>query len=251
VPWNTAGREGDFLKAPWELYNLEADFSQADDLAAKNPEKLKELQALFLEEAKKYDVFPLDPRLSERLDSRNRIAGEPKTTWTYYGNNVRVPEPIGPIIYPNSHTITAELTIPEKGCEGVIACAGGISGGWTFYVKDGRLAYHYNFADFESYNVDSKDALPTGKVTVKLEYTSKGTPKGSTISDGATVRLFVNGKVVTEGETKKAMFRHGIEPFEVGRDSISPVSPDYKSKGTFPFTGTIDKITFEVTPHKK
>jgi arylsulfatase len=185
--------------------------------------------------------------MAERLDARNRQGGEPRTSWTYYGNNVRLPEPIGPIIYPNSHTITAELTIPEK-CEGVIACAGGISGGWSFYVKDGKLAYHYNFADFEFYDVDAKDSLPIGKVTVKLEYVSKGMPKGSTISNGAVVKLFVNGKVAAEGETKKAMFRHGVEPFEVGRDSISPVNAAYKAKMPYTFTGTIHKIKFEAKP---
>jgi arylsulfatase len=98
--------------------------------------------------------------------------------------------------------------------------------------------------------VDAKDVLPAGKVTVRLEYVSKGTPKGSTISDGATVKLFVNGKPVAEGETKKAMFRHGVEPFEVGRDSISPVNADYKAKMPYAFNGTIEKITFEVTPQK-
>jgi arylsulfatase len=250
VPWNIAGRSGDFLDAPWELYHIESDFSQADDLAAKNPEKLKELQSLFVEEAKKFDVFPLDSRMAERLDSRNRVAGERKTSWTYYGNNVRLPEPIGPLIYPNSHTITAELRVPDKECEGVIACCGGISGGWTFYVKGGKLAFHYNFADFEFYNVEAQDALPPGKVTVKLEYVSKGTPKGSTISDGATVKLYVNDKLAGEGETKKAMFRHGVEPFEIGRDSISPVNADYKAKMPYAFTGQIDKITFEVSPPK-
>ncbi|CAN5327342.1 arylsulfatase AtsD [soil metagenome] len=250
IPWRLASRRGDFLKAPWELYNIETDFSQADDLAAKNPEKLKELQTLFVEEAKKYDVFPLDARMAERLDSRNRVRGKPRTSWTYFGNNVRLPEPIGPLVYPNSHSITADLTIPERGCEGVITCCGGISGGWTLYVKEGKLAYHYNFADFDSYDVVANDPLPTGKVIVKLEYESKGTPKGSTISDGAFVKLLVNGKQVAQGETKKAMFRHGIEPFEVGRDSISPVNAAYKTKGDFAFTGTIDKIHFEVVPMK-
>ena len=245
------GKDGDFLKAPWELYDLDNDFSQADDLAAKNPEKLKELQTLFLKEAKKYGVFPLDPRLAERFDPRNRLADEPKTSWTYYGNNVRLPEPVGPIIYPNSHAITAELTVPDKGCEGVIMCCGGIGGGWSLYVKDGKPAYHYNFADFEYYDVAGKDALPSGKVTLKLEYISKGTPKGSTISNGAVVKLYVNGKVVAEGTTERAMFRHGIEPFEIGRDSISPVDAAYKSKGDFAFTGKIEKITFEATPLKK
>jgi arylsulfatase len=251
VPWQTAGRGGDFSKAPWELYHVAEDFSQANDLAAKNPDKLKELQAKFVEEAKKYNVFPLDGRLAERLDSRNRVAGEPRTNWTYYGNNVRLPEPAGPLVYPNSHTITAELDVPREGVEGVIACAGGDSGGWTLYVKNGKLAYHYNFANFERYSVESKGPLPAGKITIKLEYASKGMMKGSTISAGATVKLFVQGELAGEGTVGKAMFRHGVEPFEVGRDSISPVNPDYKGKGAFPFTGKIEKIRFEAIPAKK
>lgn len=249
VPWSIAGRQGDFLSAPWELYNVDNDFSQADDLAAKNPQKLKELQSLFMAEAKKYDVFPLDSRMAERLDSRNRVAGEPKKRWTYFGNDVRLPEPVGPIIYPNSHTITAQIEVPEKG-DGVIACAGGVSGGWSFYVKEGKLAYHYNFADFESTDVDATEPLPAGKATVKLEYTSKGNSKG-TISDGAVVKLFVNDKQVAEGEVKRAMFRHGVEPFEVGRDSISPVNADYKAKMPYPFNGAIDKVVFEAVPAGK
>jgi arylsulfatase len=248
VPWNVVGREGDFLNAPWELYHVEDDFSEADDLAAKNPEKLKQLQALFVEGAKKYDVFPLDSRFSERGDPRNRAAGEPPTSWTYYGNNVRLPEPIGPNIYPNSHTITAELTIPASGVEGVLAAVGGSNGGWSLYVHDGKLTYHYNLADFEHYTVQAKDPLPSGKVAVKLEYVSKGLKPGGTLNDGATVKLFVNGTLAGEGTVGTAMIRQGIEPFEIGRDSISPVSPDYKSKGAFPFTGTIEKIQFDATP---
>ncbi len=247
IPWNTLGREGDFLNAPWELYNIDNDFSQADDLAATNPEKLKELQALFVEEAKKYDVFPLDSRFSERIDSRNRLVGEPRTSWTYFGNNVRLPEPIGPVVYPNSHTVTAELNIPANGVEGVITAAGGINGGWSLYAQDGKLTYHYNFADFEHTTVQAQDPLPSGKVAVKLEYISKGLKPGGTISNGATVRLIVNGQPAGEGNVNTAMVRHGVEPFEIGRDSISPASPDYKSKGSFPFTGTIEKIQFDVT----
>jgi arylsulfatase len=138
--------------------------------------------------------------------------------------------------------------VPEGGCEGVICCAGGVSGGWSLYVQGGRLAYHYNFADFESYHVEAKDALPAGKVFVLLQYISKGVPKGTTISDGAVVRLYVYAKLAAQGETKKAMFRHGIEPFEVGRDSISPVNAAYKAKLPYAFTGIINKITFNVSP---
>ncbi len=103
----------DFRTAPWELYNIEADFSQADDLAAKHPEKLKALQAKFVEEATKYNVFPLDPRFSERMDPKLRVSGTPPTKWNYFGNNVWLPEPIGPQLFPRAHSITAEVTIPE------------------------------------------------------------------------------------------------------------------------------------------
>jgi len=167
VPWNTLGRTGDFLKAPWELYHIENDFSEADDLAAKEPAKLRELQVLFAEEAKKYDVFPLDGRFAERGDPRNRVAGERRTSWTYYGNKVSVPEMIGPIIYPASHTVTADLAIPEQGCEGVIAAAGGIDGGWSLYVLDGKLIYHYNLADFEHFTVQFRAALEAHELRVR------------------------------------------------------------------------------------
>lgn len=250
VPWNMLGREGDFLNAPWELYNIDDDFSEADDLAAKNPEKLKQLQALFVEEAKKYEVFPLDSRFSERIDARNRTAGELQTSWTYYGNNVRLPYSISPAVYPNSHTITAELSIPERDVEGVIVAEGGLNGGWSLYVQDGKLTYHYSLADFEHNTVRARDPLPGGRVTIKLEYTSKGLKPGGTLNNGASVKLFVNGSLSGEGTVGSAMVRQGIEPFEIGRDSISPVSPDYKSKGSFPFTGTIEKIQFDATPQR-
>src|SRR5262249_26077210 len=198
--------------------------------AAKEPAKLKELQALFVEEAKKYNVFPLDSRFSERIDPKYRTAGEPRTSWTYYGNNIRLLEGIGPVVYPNSHTVTAELTVPEKRCEGVIACAGGSSGGWSLYVQGGKLTYHYNLADFEHQTVQAKDPLPSGKVAVRLEYTSKGLKPGGTLNNGATVKLFVNGQPAGEGTVGTAMMRQGIEPFEAGPCSTSPVSPD--AKGT-------------------
>lgn len=247
TPWITTGTAKSFDADRWELYNVNEDFSQANDLAAKMPDKVKELQTVFLKEAKTYDVLPLDDRMSQRLDSRLRVVGKPRTSWTYHGNNVRLPEPIGPMLYPKSHKITAEIEVPEKNGDGVIACAGGLSAGWTLFVKDGKLAYHYNFADYEHYDVTTDEPLPTGKVKVELQYADKGTPQGSTISSGGKVQLLVNGKLAGEGETEKAMFRHGVEPFEVGRDSISSVNPAYAEQGTFPFGGTIESVAFELT----
>ena len=239
-PWVTAGRGDDFLKAPWELYNISDDFSQAVDLAAKEPEKLKGLQARFLEEAKKYDVFPLDPRFSERLDPKLRESGEPRTSWTYYGNNVWLPEPIGPQLFPRSQTITAELSIPKGGAEGVVACAGAFSAGWSLYIKDGKPHFRYTGFEISDIDIPGTFAISEGKVTLKSEFTADGSKEGA-----GALKLFVNGKLAGEGKIKRTFFRHGLEPFEVGRDSITPVSPDYKSP--FAFTGKIEKITFELT----
>ncbi len=241
VPWQTGGREGDFNSAPWELYNVEQDFSQANDLAAKNPQKLKELQQLFLEEAEKYDVFPLDPRLSERLDPRNRLSGEPRTSWTYYGNRVWLPEPIGPLLFPQAHTVTAELTIPDDGAEGVVACAGAFSAGWSLYVSDNQPVFRYTFFDIANVTIQGTVPLPKGKVTLKTEFTPNGSKAG-----GGTVQLFVNGTPAGEGQLKRSAFRHGLEPFEIGRDSITSVDPAYQKKGLFEFTGGIEKIEFNL-----
>jgi arylsulfatase len=241
VPWDTESRGGNFANAPWELYNVDEDFSQANDLAAKNPTKLKELQAKFLVEAKKYDVFPLDPRFAERMDPKLRVGGEPPKSWTYFGNNVWLPEPAGPQLFPRGNVITAELTIPNGGADGVVTCAGSFSAGWSLYVKDGKPNFRYTCFELADETIPGTVALPEGKVTLKSEFTPDGSKEG-----GGTLKLFVNGKPAGEGIVKRSLFRHGLEPFEVGRDSITPIDPAYKDKGKFEFTGTIEKIAFEI-----
>jgi len=242
LPWVTAGRGDGFLDAPWELYHVEEDFSQADNLAATMPDKVKELQAKFVEEAKTYGVFPLDPRFSERLDPKLRVAGEPPMRWTYYGNNVWLPEPIGPQLFPRGHTITADLVIPEGGAEGVVACAGAFSAGWSLYVKDGRPVFRYTFFEIGDVTIRGTLALPQGNVALKTEFTPDGSRQG-----GGTIKLFVNGQPAGEGKLTHSAFRHGLEPFEVGRDSITPVDLAYEGKGNFAFSGRIDEITFALS----
>jgi arylsulfatase len=241
LPWVTAGRSDGFEQAPWELYHVDEDFSQAVDLAKRNPEKLDQLRKLFIEEAKKYDVFPLDPRFSERMDPRLRIAGEPKTRWTYYGNQVSLPEPIGPQLFPTAHTITAQLTVPQGGVEGVVACAGAFSAGWSLYVKENRPYFHYTFFEIADVTIPGTMALPSGKVTLRTQFVPSGDPQF-----GGKLKLFVNDQPAGEGELKRTAFRHGLEPFEVGRDSVTPIAPEYRGKGAFPFSGTIEKVTFEL-----
>ena len=234
-------RAADFTKAPWELYNIEEDFSQANDLAAKNPTKLKDLQAKFLEEAKKYDVLPLDPGWTERFDPKIRVSGEPPTSWTYFGNNVWLPEPVGPQLFPRGHVIIAELTVPQNGAEGVVACAGSFSAGWSLYVKDGKPHFRYTCFELADETIPGTVALPAGKVSLKSEFTPDGSKEG-----GGTLKLFVNNEPAGEGKVKRSLFRHGLEPFEVGRDSITPIDPAYKDKGQFEFTGNIEKVSFEL-----
>jgi len=132
-------------------------------LVSKMPEKLKELQAKFIEEAKNYDVFPLDPRFSERFDPKLRESGEPKTKWTYFGNNVWLPEPIGPQLFPRAHTITAELDIPKSGAEGVVTCAGAFSCGWSLYIKDGKPVFHYNAFEIDELTLVGRSPFPKVK----------------------------------------------------------------------------------------
>jgi arylsulfatase len=239
TPWDTASRSGDFLDAPWELYNVEQDFSQANNLATAHPEKLKELQALFLEEAKKYDVLPLDPRFAERMDPKLRVGDDPPTSWTYFGNDVWLPEPVGPQLFPRGHVITAELDVPAGGAEGVVTCAGAFSAGWSLYVKDGKPNFRYTCFEIADVTIPGTINLPTGKVNLKAEFTPDSSREG-----GGTLKLFVNGQPAGEGKLTRSLVRHGLEPFEVGRDSITPVDPAYKDEGKFEFTGTIEKVEF-------
>lgn len=239
LPWVTLGRGDGFEDAPWELYKVDDDFSQAVNLAKQEPAKLKELKAKFLEEAKKYDVFPLDPRFSERMDPKLRVAGEPVKKWTYFGNQVWLPEAIGPQMFPRGHTMTAELIIPKGGADGVVACAGAFSAGWSLYVQNGKPVFRYTFFEIADVTIQGADMLPEGKVTLKTEFKPDGTPEGS-----GTLKLFVNGKPAGQGQLKRSAFRHGLEPFEIGRDSITPVSPDYKTP--FAFTGGIDGVTIQL-----
>ena len=150
----------------WELYDTRRDFSLANDLAAKNPEKLKELQALFLEEAVKYSVLPLDDRVLERLNAA--LVGRPdlmagRTSLTVYAGMIGMAENVFINVKNRSHTITAEVEIPKNGANGVILAQGGRFGGWSLYVKDGKPTYTYNWLGLQRYTVAAMQALQPGR----------------------------------------------------------------------------------------
>lgn len=245
LPWVTVGKKGDFDKDTWELYDLKNDFSEANDLAKQEPGKLKELQALFEVEAKKYNVLPLDDRFAERANVADRPSlTRGRTHFTFYPGTFRVPEGSAPNVKARSHTITTVFEMADK-TEGVIVAAGG-SGGYTLFVKDGFLIYENNFFGKERDQIKSATPLPKGKVKAEFRYTHEDKHYGG----GGTGVLVVNGE-----EVGSKRFAHVVparysatETFDVGRDTGAPVSLDYSSP--FPFTGTLERVDFDIQPQQ-
>jgi len=242
LPWVLLGKKGDFENDTWELYDLGRDFSQADDRAAKEPEKLKEMQARFDEEARKYEVYPLDDRFAERAvvaDRPSHTRG--RSHFTFFAGTRRVPEGSAPNVKARSHTLTAKIDVPAVGAEGVIIAQGG-SAGYSLFVKDGRLNYENNFFGKERDLITASDVLPTGKVTAVFEYTHED----QTFGGGGTGRLLVDGAEVGKARFARVPpMRYGAtETFDIGEDAGEAVSATYK--GPFPFTGTVDEVMIDL-----
>jgi arylsulfatase A-like enzyme len=245
LPWVTmGGTTGDFDDDKWELYNLADDFSEANDLSTKYPQKLKELQDDFWVEAKKYDVLPLDDRFAERGDPSLRpslIAG--RTDFTYYPGATRIPEPSAADTKNTSHTITASIEVPQGGADGVLVAEGGAAGGYTLYIKDGKPIYEYNYMAHERYKIESAETLSPGPAVIRVDVKYDG----GGIGKGATATLFINHKQVGEGRIDKSVpGRFGNETFDVGMDSGSPVSEAYEPP--FAYAGTIKKVEIHIQP---
>jgi arylsulfatase A-like enzyme len=237
----------------WELYNITEDFSQANDLAAKNPDKLKEMQALFLSEAAKYQVLPLDNSILPRLVTPRPSAVAGQDVFTY--NGVRVGIPIGnaPSILNKDYTITAEITVPKGGAEGMIATFGGRFGGYGMFLQKGKPVFVYNLLDLERFRWEggvggkvSEDwfgkALQPGKHTLVFDFKYDGPGPGK----GGTGVFTVDGK-----ELAKKTIPHSIpfimaidETLDIGLDTRTGVDDSYQLP--FKFTGTIDKVTYKL-----
>ena len=226
----------------WELYDTRTDFSLAHNLAAKQPAKLKELQDLFLKEAEKNHVLPLDDRAAERMNAAT--AGRPdlmagRTSLTVYQGMLGMSENAFINTKNRSFTITADVETPAAGANGVILAQGGRFAGFTLYVKDGKPAYTYNYLGLRQYSMAATQPLPAGKATIGLDFAYDGGGVGK----GATVTLFVNGAKAASGridQTHCCLFSLD-EGADVGADAGTPVSTAYVSP--FTFTGTISKVT--------
>ena len=228
----------------WELYAPD-DWTQAHDIAAEQPEKLAELQRLFLIEAGKYNVLPLDDRRFERFNPD--LAGRPQlvkgTSQLLFGRMGRLSENSIVKIKNKSHAVTAEIDVPEGGANGVIIAQGGAFGGWALYAKDGKPAYCYNLFGLQQFKVYGDDAIPAGQHQVRMEFTYDGGGLGK----GGDVTLFVDGEKVGEGRVDDTvpMVFSADETTDVGSDTATPVSDDYGIKDS-EFTGTVRWVQIDL-----
>jgi arylsulfatase A-like enzyme len=227
----------------WELYGPD-DWTQAHNLAAENPEKLAELQRLWLIEAVKYNVVPLDDRSIERLNPD--LAGRPQLI---RGNSqllfagMRVSENCVLTLKNKSHSVTANLVVPDSGARGVIITQGGSVGGWSLYAYEGRLKYCYNFFGIKNYMVAADRPIPAGKHQVRMEFTYDG----GGLAKGGDVTLYYDGEAVGKGrvEQTQPMAYSADEACDVGADSGSPASPDYGPTGN-KFSGEIAWVQLDI-----
>ena len=242
LPWETSGTFS-WDDDTWELYNLRDDFSQAVDLAEQEPDKLRALQDMFQAAAAKYNVLPLDDRFAERLDVTLRPSYYyDRKKVTFYPGMVRQPEGSGPKFIGVPMQMTARVTVPDGGAEGVIFALGGDGAGFSLFAWEGKIRYHYNYFGLERYEAISDEALTAGDHTIVLDFEPDQPAPGVP----ATAKLFVDGAQVGETRVERQIpLRAGTECFDIGQDSRSPVCGDYEDRGVFEFNGHIKDVTFE------
>jgi arylsulfatase A-like enzyme len=228
----------------WELYNITEDYSQANDLAAKMPGKLKEMQKLFDREAAKYNVLPLDNDTFARSLAPRPSATAGKTVFSYTGVNPGINSSNAPNVLGRSYSMSAEVDVPQGGGDGMIATMGGRWGGWGLYMLKGKPVFHYNMLILAQYHWEGPDVLTPGKHTISFDYTYDGPG----IAKGGSGELKVDGKVVATGKQANsiAFLQVADETFDVGLDTRTGVSRDYQVP--FAFDGKIDKLTVKLGP---
>jgi arylsulfatase A-like enzyme len=243
LPW-VMGQTPNVNDYKWELYKVENDFSEANDLAAQEPKKLRELQDLFWAEASKYDVLPLDNSRIERFDVRLRPSlTQGRTEFTYYPGMVRIPEGSAPDFKNKSYRITAEVEIPESGAEGVLMTQGGRFNGLGLYLLQGKPVFHYNLVGVDRTTIAAKDALNPGKHTITIDFKYGG----GGIGKGGVATLGVDGQEVADGKVPRTIpFRVSAdETLDIGEDTGTPVSEDYQVP--FKFSGTLNKVVVDLS----
>ena len=250
VPWELINATGEFEQDQWELYNVANDYSQYIDLAKEQPAKLEELKSIFNGEAKKYNVYPLDDRWAQRAANPQRPSVNSQVyNYHFTDGTRRLTEGSAPIVFQTSHSITAEIDVPEEGGNGVIVAMGGRTAGYTFYMLDGYLNYEYNWFTREYYLTQSENKLTPGKHLVKMVYEQDPFRPFVDLT-GGTVKLYVDDVLVGEGKTDKMVFgKYTLtETMDVGIDLGSSVSQRYEPMEPFEFNGKINYVDYEISP---
>jgi len=231
----------------WSLYNITNDYSEDNDLSAKNPEKLHELQQLFMVEAAKYNVFPLDNSVLQRMLAPRPSGVAGRTVFTYNGELTDVPSSDSPPLIGHSYSITAELEVPDKGAQGMLVTEGGRFGGYGFYLLKGRPVFTYNFLDIERYRWEAPNALGPGRHALTFDFTYDGGGPGK----GGTGVLRVDGRDVMSKHIEHTMpFLMTVdETFDVGADMRTPID-DRDYQVPFRFTGKLSKLTIALKPER-
>lgn len=213
------------------------------NLADTQPDKLRELQDLFWIEAAKYNVLPLDNSKVERFDVRIRPSlTRGRSVFTYFDGMTRIPEGTAPDLKNKSFKIGADVDIPAEGANGVIATQGGRFNGWGFYLLDGKPVFHYNLAGVQRFNISGKEKLAQGKHVILVDFKYDG----GGIGKGGTVTINVDDKQVVEGRIDRTYaFRVSLdETLDIGEDTGTPVSEDYKVP--FAFTGRLNRVLIQL-----
>ena len=246
TPWLLVGEQVPaFDDDNWELYDTTTDWSQARDLAQEMPQKLHELQRLWLIEATRYGVLPLDDRAAERL--RPDVAGRPTlikgSSQLLFGGMGRLSEHSIVNIKNKSHSVTAEVLVPETGAAGVIVAQGGSIGGWSLYVKEGKPKYCYNLLGIQRFYIDGERAIPAGQHQVRMEFAYDGGGLGK----GGTVSLYLDGDKVGEGrvDATAAMIFSADDTCDVGREGGALVAEDYGPLDNA-FTGEVVWVQIDI-----
>jgi arylsulfatase A-like enzyme len=245
TPWVMTAELPAFDDDVWELYDTTTDWTQAHDLASEHPEKLRELQRLFLIEATKYNVLPLDDRRVERFNSD--LAGRPTLakgdSQLLFGGMGRLSENTVLNLKNKSHSVTAEVAVPDAGASGVIIAQGGEFGGWCLYLQEGRPKYCYNLFGVQRFYVEASGTVSAGTHQIRMEFTYDG----GGLAKGGDVRLFVDGDASGEGRVEGTvpMVFSGDETMDLGTDTASPVSDDYTPEDSR-FSGTINWVQLDI-----
>jgi arylsulfatase A-like enzyme len=232
----------------WELYLVAEDFAENHDLAAEQRPRLIELIGQWYVEAGRYNVLPVDGRGQQRFAEERPVIAADRTRYTYYPGTQEVPMNAAPRVLNRPHSVHAGVEIPEGGAEGVLVSQGGVDGGFTFFVKDNRLRYSYNYVAQERFQVVSDTEVPAGSHILSFEFEPTGQPeplKGK--GAPGIVKLFIDGEPVGQGELPVTIpLSLGLAAgVSVGRDAGAPVTEEYTPP--FPFTGTLRRVVYDVS----